>query len=85
MRQLPFQQILNATRQVRGTHLYQGVTLPVFRPTVDNLTILPDYTSLSRDGSFAKNPVLFNTMDHESGFYRITSYAQNITKSEAAW
>ena len=85
MRQLPFQTILNATRQVRGSHLYQGVVLPVFRPTVDNITIFDDYVNRSRNGSFARIPVLLSDADHESGFYRITSFAQNITKTERGW
>lgn len=85
MRTLNVSDILNATKKVSGTHLYQGVVLPFFRPTIDNITILPDDVSLSRAGKFARLPMLTGVMDHENGFYRVTNYPQNITKTDLEW
>ena len=61
--------------------LYQ----PNFHPTVDNKTVLADYSSLSANGSFAKIPYLAGNTDYEAGYYKTSAWASNRTLTAARW
>ena len=53
MRDLPFQAVLNATAKVEPLPA-PLVKQPVFYPTIDNVTILGNYSALAAAGTFAR-------------------------------
>ncbi|EQB48869.1 carboxylesterase [Colletotrichum gloeosporioides Cg-14] len=53
-------------------------SIPPFYPIVDNEIVFPDYVSLTKNGSFAKLPILFGNNNNEDGYYRIPAYGNGV-------
>ena len=52
---------------------------PPFQPTVDNVTVFANYSTLALAGAFAPLPYLAGNNDNEFGYYAIAVFAANRT------
>ncbi|CZS94958.1 related to acetylcholinesterase precursor [Rhynchosporium agropyri] len=64
-----------------GTSGVTGVSYS-FSPTVDDVVVYSNYTSLSLAGKFAKQPLLLGVADYEAGLFRVLDAFRNQTKSD---
>ncbi|KAL1963028.1 hypothetical protein VTN77DRAFT_8776 [Rasamsonia byssochlamydoides] len=85
MRQQNASSIKAAAAMVKVPNTNPARKPPAFQPTVDNVTVFEDYTSLSAEGKFARVPYLVGHNDNEAGFYKIAAYAQGANLTEAQW
>ncbi|KAL1983798.1 hypothetical protein VTN96DRAFT_9884 [Rasamsonia emersonii] len=85
MRQKSAEDIKAAAAQVKVPNTNPARKAPAFQPTIDNVTIFENYTTLSASGQFARVPYLVGNDDNEAGFYKIAAYAQGANLTEAQW
>ncbi len=52
---------------------------PLFQPTIDNITVFANYSSLAAAGLFAPLPYFAGNNDNEFGYYAIAAFAANKT------
>lgn len=73
----------------------------MFHPTVDNITVFPDYDQLSVSGAFARAPLVAGHAHHGDGWYRsvrscckreenadidrLADYAAKLSFTDAQW
>ncbi|ESZ92459.1 hypothetical protein SBOR_7154 [Sclerotinia borealis F-4128] len=84
MQQLPFQPILAAIKKLPLAPT-EFLTRSQFVPTVDEKIVFSDYASRAHAGNFAKLPYLVGNANHESGYYALSAFAQNITLTPTQW
>lgn len=78
-------EILECLQDTDVNELYRAIGKNSFGPTADGITCFADYPSLSKEGKFAKLPLLIGNNDFESGAY-IPIYALNgATLSHDYW
>ncbi|KAL2069387.1 hypothetical protein VTL71DRAFT_14066 [Oculimacula yallundae] len=53
-----------------------------FSPTVDEVVVFSNYTSLAMSGQFAKLPLLLGNTDNEAGLFRVLDSFGNKTQSD---
>ncbi|TEY42313.1 hypothetical protein BOTCAL_0395g00070 [Botryotinia calthae] len=79
MQEIPYQIILAAIKKLPLTPT-EFPPRTQFVPTIDEkIVFFSDYTKRADAGRFAKLPYLVGNANHESGFYAISAFAQNIT------
>ncbi|OHF04083.1 carboxylesterase [Colletotrichum orchidophilum] len=79
MRTRNWEDIKSATAAIRPTSSSSVLrAIPAFYPTVDNVTVFPDYVSMTESGKFAKLPILFGNNHNEDGYYRIPAYGNGV-------
>ncbi|KAK2776166.1 carboxylesterase [Colletotrichum kahawae] len=79
MREVDWKDIKAAAAAVRPTSSSSVLrSIPSFYPIVDNEIVFPDYVSLTKNGSFAKLPILFGNNNNEDGYYRIPAYGNGV-------
>ncbi|KAJ5238356.1 hypothetical protein N7468_002975 [Penicillium chermesinum] len=84
VREKPFEDVLNASFRVPDRPSL-ATSEPVFHPVIDGVTVFSKYLKRSALGKFAAIPFLVTCNNHETGIYRVTSYAENVTLSDHAW
>ncbi|KAK1846017.1 carboxylesterase [Colletotrichum chrysophilum] len=79
MREKDWEDIKAAAAAVKPTSSSSVLrSIPPFYPIVDNEIVFPDYVSLTKNGSFAKLPILFGNNNNEDGYYRIPAYGNGV-------
>ncbi|KAF4921581.1 Para-nitrobenzyl esterase [Colletotrichum viniferum] len=79
MREVDWENIKAAAAAVKPTSSSSVLrSIPPFYPIVDNEIVFPDYVSLTKNGSFAKLPILFGNNNNEDGYYRIPAYGNGV-------
>ncbi|KAI8301173.1 hypothetical protein K4K61_009069 [Colletotrichum sp. SAR11_59] len=79
MREVDWEDIKAAAAAVKPTSSSSVLrSIPPFYPIVDNEIVFPDYVSLTKNGSFAKLPILFGNNNNEDGYYRIPAYGNGV-------
>ncbi|KAI9643707.1 hypothetical protein NHQ30_008330 [Ciborinia camelliae] len=84
MQKLPFQTILAAIKKLPLTPT-EFLPRTQFVPTVDGKIVFSDYAARSDAGKFAQLPYLVGNANHESGYYALSAFAQNITLTPTQW
>ncbi|TGO19347.1 hypothetical protein BPAE_0344g00030 [Botrytis paeoniae] len=84
MQEVPYQTILAAIKILPLTPT-EFLPRTQFVPTIDEKLVFSDYATRAEAGRFAKLPYLVGNANHESGFYTISAFAQNITFSRSQW
>jgi carboxylesterase type B len=56
-----------------------------FGPTVDNITVFPDYPARWAAGNFIKVPLLTGNTDYEAGLFKTTATLANATYAAATY
>ncbi|KAA8566688.1 hypothetical protein EYC84_009222 [Monilinia fructicola] len=84
MQKLPYQTILAAIKKLPSTPT-EFLPQTQFLPTIDEEIVFSDYATRANAGRFARLPYLVGNTNHESGYYAISAFAQNITLSQTQW
>ncbi|KAB8292920.1 hypothetical protein EYC80_007285 [Monilinia laxa] len=84
MQELPYQTILEAIKKLPSMPT-EFLPQTQFLPTIDGEIVFSDYATRANTGRFAKLPYLVGNTNHESGYYAISAFAQNITLTQAEW
>ncbi|KAF5876784.1 putative carboxylesterase protein [Botrytis fragariae] len=84
MQEAPYQTILAAIKSLPLTPT-EFLPRTQFVPTIDEKIVFSDYATRANAGRFSKLPYLVGNANHESGFYAISAFAQNITFSRSQW
>ncbi|TGO33042.1 hypothetical protein BHYA_0271g00120 [Botrytis hyacinthi] len=84
MQEIPYHIILAAIKRLPLTPT-EFLPRTQFVPTIDEKIVFSDYATRADAGRFAKLPYLVGNANHESGFYAISAFAQNITFSRSRW
>ncbi|KAJ5865019.1 uncharacterized protein N7529_006935 [Penicillium soppii] len=84
VRSKPYRDVVKASAKVPTA---PSPTIPqsVFHPTVDGVTVFDDYAKRSAAGKFAPIPYLITSNNYEPGYYRVSAYAANISRSNSVW
>ncbi|KAE8150662.1 carboxylesterase [Aspergillus avenaceus] len=84
LREQPYRAILAAVAKVPAAPSPM-LPQPVFHPTADGVTVFDDYAERSAAGMFSHVPYLFTSNDNEAGYYRVSAFAANLSRSDSAW
>ncbi|KAF6829123.1 carboxylesterase [Colletotrichum plurivorum] len=83
MREKRWEDIKAAAASVRPTSSSSVLrAIPPFYPVVDNELVFPEYVSLTKDGKFAKLPILLSNNNNEDGYYRIPAYGNGVVPTQ---